>query len=566
MKNLEEVNDIVDKIKACKKNSFYFKDIDIEDISNSEGIILIFVENEKDIKFGTCSIEGKGVDTFLLNESVERASDNILYIKYEKNIRSAVKKFKKNISDSSRKPEIIFNQIENKDIIKVGFIESTEGEYTSGIVMEAYLKTFKRKPIMNLVFKSNDATPSWNGFNYQGFITILRVLELLNEFSEEDIKNHSVEIEKYEDFIIYKNNKPIEIFQVKAYVAGKKLTSYIEACEKLINHKKQIGSKSAKCYLATASEISDWSKSEYEKKIILYGYNEDDFIETGDIVKYIKKEIKIFLKSLDKDKEYDDLEIDLAFANVSYLVIEKINELHEKRGNKEVGYKIEFDKFSEKIKEVIDNIELFNIFFTKMKLDEKVLKNIEREILSYCEDCEKQTCEYCPLKDLRAIFDPIEREIYAKVLDPTVVEDETHAFITEVFSGARIVELLELLENVDIESLFSDQKHIYIANSHEFEDYCEKIIPSAITLKRKQSLPRVLSGIKENNEVKKIYANSSVIVDMQDEKVGYKEQKVNLIPGSLFEDKKIESQKSIFPDINFNLIKRDIFIERNKKI
>ncbi|MBE9387801.1 hypothetical protein [Vagococcus salmoninarum] len=557
--------DIIDKIEACKKNSFFLKDLSNEKTSNSEGIILMFVENKNDVYFEKCSDKEKGVDTYLLNEFMERTKDNILYIKYEKNIRQGIKKFQKNISKCSRKPEIIFNQIKNKDIVKIGYITTPIGKYCSGTEVEEYLKEFRRKPVMNSIFKSNDATPSWNGFNYQGFVTILRVMELLNKVSEENRKNYAVEIEKYEDFIIYENNKPKEIFQVKAYVAEKRTTSYIEACEKLINHKKQVGSRSAKCYLATASDISDWKNYEYAKNIALYGYKTGKHIGTEDIVNHIKEEIKLFFSSIDEDKEYNDLEIDLAFANISYLVIDKINYLHNNRGSEDNEYKITFMDFSNKLKETVNDMEVYNLFFARLKLDGKVLMNFDNQILFYCKDCDKPSCEYCPLKDLRETFEAIDRPIYAKVLDPTVTEDDTNAFITEVFSGARIEEILEILESVDTEILFSDKKHIYIANNRNIDDYLEKVIPSSINLKRKSSLPRVLSGVKENNEVKKIYANSSVIVNMKEEKVVYKEQKVNIIPGSLFDDKEIEAKKSIFPDVNFNFIKRDTFIERNKK-
>ncbi|EMF0193159.1 hypothetical protein NXO50_002643, partial [Enterococcus hirae] len=108
-----------------------------------------------------------------------------------------------------------------------------------------------------------------------------------------------------------------------------------------------------------------------------------------------------------------------------------------------------------------------------------------------------------------------------------------------------------------------DKKHIYIANIDNVDDYLEKIIPSSITIKRNNSLTRVLNGVKESSEVKSIYSNSSILVNMKDEKVVYKDQKINIIPDSLLVDSKLDKEKSILPNVNFNLIKRDSFMERN---
>ncbi|ENZ5625261.1 hypothetical protein MCG01_01355 [Enterococcus hirae] len=552
---------IGDRIQECKKRSFFLKDVSINEIPSSEGMFILFVDNIEDIYFVKSVIKEKGVNTYILNQYIKNDTSNILYIKHVKNLKKEIKKFEKVISHSSSKAEIIFNQIKDKSMVKVGYICISSNQNNKETVIDEYLRKYKKKPVMNMIFRSNDATPSWNGFNYQGFVTVLRVLELINSLSEKELKDYSVEIEKYEDFIIYMKGEAQEIFQVKAYVTERNTHSYIEACEKLIQHKKQVGSVGAKCYLSTAADIPDWDEFTYSKDIILYGYKTGKYINTSDIIEHIKKEIRVFFDSL--NKEYGDPEVDLAFASISRMVTKKIDYLHRHRDAEDNEYRLTFIEFYKVIESSLNNMYDYKLFFSKLKLDEKVLQNLDNEISSYCKDCNKTSCEECPLKDLREIFEPMNRNIYAKVLDPTITEDETNAFITEVFSGIRILEILEILESVNSEILFFDKKHIYIANIDNVDDYLEKIIPSSITIKRNNSLTRVLNGVKESSEVKSIYSNSSILVNMKDEKVVYKDQKINIIPDSLLVDSKLDKEKSILPNVNFNLIKRDSFMERN---
>ena len=56
-----------------------------------------------------------------------------------------------------------------------------------------------------VVGRGNDAIPTWSGFNYQGKMMLLYVLELINQIAKDknkDIDAYSVELEKTEDFCI----------------------------------------------------------------------------------------------------------------------------------------------------------------------------------------------------------------------------------------------------------------------------------------------------------------------------------------------------------------------------
>lgn len=81
----------------------------------------------------------------------------------------------------------------------------------------------------------HDATPTWNGFNYQGKIALLVVLDKLIELIKngDSIDEFNLELEWLEDFSIKKNNDYISIHQVKNY-GDTNLNTYDEALLSLL--------------------------------------------------------------------------------------------------------------------------------------------------------------------------------------------------------------------------------------------------------------------------------------------------------------------------------------------
>ena len=72
--------------------------------------------------------------------------------------------------------------------------------------------------------RGNDAIPTWSGFNYQGKMMLLYVLELINQIAKDknkDIGTYSVELEKTEDFCIICNSEYRSFHQVKAYLGDR---------------------------------------------------------------------------------------------------------------------------------------------------------------------------------------------------------------------------------------------------------------------------------------------------------------------------------------------------------
>lgn len=79
-----------------------------------------------------------------------------------------------------------------------------------------------------VVGRGNDAIPTWSGFNYQGKMMLLYVLELINQIAKDknkDIDAYSVELEKTEDFCIICDSEYKSFHQVKAYLSKDKWNS-----------------------------------------------------------------------------------------------------------------------------------------------------------------------------------------------------------------------------------------------------------------------------------------------------------------------------------------------------
>ena len=123
--------------------------------------------------------------------------------------------------------------------------------------------------------RGNDAIPTWSGFNYQGKMMLLYVLELINQIAKDknkDIDAYSVELEKTEDFCIICDSEYKSFHQVKAYLSKDKWNSYSKAMDKLLKHRAESNNPTAKCYLTVAKEIKDWddASNTYNVSVELY--------------------------------------------------------------------------------------------------------------------------------------------------------------------------------------------------------------------------------------------------------------------------------------------------------
>lgn len=92
----------------------------------------------------------------------------------------------------------------------------------------------------------HDATPSWNGYNYQGkvglYVCLKNILNKANEAGinslqfNEFLNNFTIEYEWIEDFSIKNNNQYISLHQVK-HKAGTGFSDHISAITTILNRK-----------------------------------------------------------------------------------------------------------------------------------------------------------------------------------------------------------------------------------------------------------------------------------------------------------------------------------------
>lgn len=73
---------------------------------------------------------------------------------------------------------------------------------------------------------TDNAIPSWSGFDYQGQVSIYYALKKLNQIDITKINEYELQIESLEDFSINHNNYPISIHQVKAYPNNSSISAY----------------------------------------------------------------------------------------------------------------------------------------------------------------------------------------------------------------------------------------------------------------------------------------------------------------------------------------------------
>jgi hypothetical protein len=92
----------------------------------------------------------------------------------------------------------------------------------------------------------HDATPSWNGFNYQGkvgvYVCLKMILEKLSEMDKDSsnfidfLNAHTIEYEWIEDFSIKRNDRYVSLHQVK-HKAGTGFSDHVGAIVTILNRK-----------------------------------------------------------------------------------------------------------------------------------------------------------------------------------------------------------------------------------------------------------------------------------------------------------------------------------------
>lgn len=269
--------------------------------------------------------------------------------------------------------------------------------------------------------RGNDAIPTWSGFNYQGKIMLLRVIELINKNFTDDLKKYSVELERQEDFAILENGKTISLYQVKAYLSTKSWVTYAGAMDKLINHRNAVTSSVPLCYLVASRTISNWADpaNTYSSDIKLYLYN-NRHVDVTEVKQCLQNEISVFLtnKGVGTDK------LEAVYSSICIYLDDEIAKMH-KQGKSRI-YTLTFAD----IIQIMENALTAQCIREEYNLKESVFEFTVKQIRDACNKNCLATCG----KDLDACLDECAaRNAYEYLLslkDPTdycriIVPNET---------------------------------------------------------------------------------------------------------------------------------------------
>lgn len=118
----------------------------------------------------------------------------------------------------------------------------------------------------------NDASASWNGFEFQGKITIYQVLLKINALKgdSDQIKKFSFRVEGEEDFDILENDQVIELAQIKAKLSKENISDYFDALIKMTERDSYKNNPTnVRLTFHTAVKIQDWCifLEKYDKKL-----------------------------------------------------------------------------------------------------------------------------------------------------------------------------------------------------------------------------------------------------------------------------------------------------------
>lgn len=251
-----------------------------------------------------------------------------------------------------------------------------------------------------MIKKTNDAISSWSGFNYQGKVALLYVMQVINTRigSNKSIDSLEIELEQKEDFVILDENIPISYHQVKALLSKNNLSGYKSALEKLVMHKVIGGNEHALCYLISANQISDWDTTYniFKDDVIFYKYN-DMIIDICQVVVFIRDEISKFRS---------ELNVDIAYFELCNLLDEKISRIHKE--GKTSSYRISFFD----IVKAIDDSRIKQEISFDTREKERVYTHITTGIMSkfneFCEISCNNAPKICDIDcGVKAHFDSI---------------------------------------------------------------------------------------------------------------------------------------------------------------
>lgn len=266
-----------------------------------------------------------------------------------------------------------------------------------------------------------DATHSWNGYSYQGKVALIVVLEVIIDLIKrgDSPEPFNLEFELIEDFSILKDDKYIQIHQVKSYgpeslskyrdavwlLFGKSVyeeystisKSYLHAAEVITSNKGEINSTKKLIEVINTYEKPSSSKSNklaspldlYEyvdekglkeeafKKFEIYTYSDGKkYCSLFDIQEKVKEKILEYYTCVGKKESLDSKGILNRQLEISYnfllgLIDTHINERHINRQTESEKFlrEIKFTKFIEILDKEYEKLpKSYYVYYLKNKL------------------------------------------------------------------------------------------------------------------------------------------------------------------------------------------------------
>lgn len=565
-------------MESIKKNMIKIDEVDLDRLPEEPGIFLVYREPGEKHEFNNQSVNNsinnskKNYDAIILKDYFDQIYKDdkatILMVDFNINLKKGIKSFLMTgglaVSDSENlkyesKGKIIW-QMQNYLNLSIGYITIEDPKKIKTQLINWFKNKYNGIPIANHKFVDNDAIASWSGYNFQGASMLLNVLKRMNSICEIEYKLFAVELEKYEDYVIYRNNTPIELYQVKARLNDIKQNAYSDAITKLLLHKKQLTSKhnlsdtKIKCFLVSAVEIDDWCHSEIE----LYQHQSKYHQPLKKIVKYIKDEIQIFYSN--KEIKYDKVLIENSYSFLCQEIDKLIYQNHYNRSKKkELDYKINMSTFNEILMTSNKKMIVSLIARNQERVQKEIFSSIEKKFENYCNRCTNKICQVCSIPNFVSALNTIDVLKYGIILSPMEEHTEDDYRVAAAFSVNNLNTVFKQFRMSQADWFEYDSNHIFIKKDNSERN----IIPTALNFEddsdESLSIQEFFKLFSTNPNLNLIIKNSALTSKMENKSIFFDNSNITKSPENEYTSK---SKSSIKQQLNLELINQTEFKHR----
>lgn len=385
--------------------------------------------------------------------------------------------------------------------------------------------------------ETNDAIATWSGFNYQGKTTILCVLMEINELLKNNvyINDYSVELEKFEDFVIYENCSPKSLYQVKATLSRKTASGYKTAIDKLKSHRTELKNNSAKCILICPINIRKWD-SGCGVDLLLYN---DNVISLNNIIVNIKEEIQKFfcLKEIRINDEEN------VYLNICNFLDTNVSRIHLDGRNS--NYKISFGEFADCMINYNENYNEQILAKRKEEIYNHITNNIENSLSEYCINyCNKEAgfsydqCDNdCGAKQHFEDVINIDILTYCQITNPDIINiEQDHLSYVELMPRRYYTKnIYDIFKKSNLQDIKKDKNLSYIKDTI-FHSKKRRIIPTFLDFDSERVVEISLDQINKNDDIKPYIEGNILVASAQGLNTTITKSKITFMNDEGYED------------------------------